>query len=164
MSNLLVVMLGCALGGAMRYLITTYINKLGYFPYGTLAVNLIGCFLIGMIATLLTEKIQGTSPYLSLFLTVGFLGGLTTFSSFTNETLILWRTGDFISVLLNVGLNTFGGLLAAWIGRILIYKGDTNKCIAFIIINLYGFLIIIKAIQINVSPLSLYIAILMKNF
>ena len=60
MSNLLVVMLGCALGGAMRYLITTYINKLGYFPYGTLAVNLIGCFLIGMIATLLTEKIQGT--------------------------------------------------------------------------------------------------------
>ena len=53
-------MLGCALGGAMRYLITTYINKLGYFPYGTLAVNLIGCFLIGMIATLLTEKIQGT--------------------------------------------------------------------------------------------------------
>ena len=67
------------------------------------------------------EKIQGTSPYLSLFLTVGFLGGLTTFSSFTNETLILWRTGDFISVLLNVGLNTFGGLLAAWIGRILIY-------------------------------------------
>ena len=56
MSNLLVVMLGCALGGAMRYLITTYINKLGYFPYGTLAVNLIGCFLIGMIATLLTEK------------------------------------------------------------------------------------------------------------
>ena len=44
MSNLLVVMLGCALGGAMRYLITTYINKLGYFPYGTLAVNLIGSF------------------------------------------------------------------------------------------------------------------------
>lgn len=121
MSNLLVVMLGCALGGAMRYLITTYINKLGYFPYGTLAVNLIGCFLIDMIATLLTEKIQGTSPYLFLFLTVGFLGGLTTFSSFTNETLILWRTGDFISVLLNVGLNTFGGLLVAWIGRILIY-------------------------------------------
>ena len=74
-----------------------------------------------MIATLLAEKIQGTSPYLSLFLTVGFLGGLTTFSSFTNETLILWRTGDFISVVLNVGLNTFGGLLAVWIGRILIY-------------------------------------------
>ena len=155
MSNLLVVMLGCALGGAMRYLITTYINKLGYFPYGTLAVNLIGCFLIGMIATLLTEKIQGTSPYLSLFLTVGFLGGLTTFSSFTNETLILWRTGDFISVLLNVGLNTFGGLLAAWIGRILIYMAflqlfvNENK---------------IKAIQINVSPLSFIIVILMKNF
>ena len=64
MSNLLVVMLGCALGGAMRYLITTYINKLGYFPYGTLAVNLIGCFLIGMIATLLTEKIQGISFFI----------------------------------------------------------------------------------------------------
>lgn len=67
MSNLLVVMLGCALGGAMRYLITTYINKLGYFPYGTLAVNLIGCFLIGMIATLLTEKYKEHRPIFLYF-------------------------------------------------------------------------------------------------
>ena len=83
-------------------------------------------FIYNMIAAFLmifyTDVVGVSLIFVStLFLTVGFLGGLTTFSSFTNETLILWRTGDFISVLLNVGLNTFGGLLAAWIGRILIY-------------------------------------------
>lgn len=120
MTKLLVVMLGCAMGGGLRYLITTYINKLGHFPYGTLTVNLIGCLLIGIIATLLTEKIQNTSPYLSLLLTVGFLGGLTTFSSFSNETLLLFRTGNIDMALLNIGFNTIGGLVAVWLGMILV--------------------------------------------
>ena len=120
MTKLLVVMLGCAMGGGLRYLITTYINKLGHFPYGTLTVNLIGCLLIGIIATLLTEKIQNTSPYLSLLLTVGFLGGLTTFSSFSNETLLLFRTGNIDMALLNIGFNTIGGLVTVWLGMILV--------------------------------------------
>ncbi len=120
MEKVLVVMLGCAFGGASRYLITTYVNKLGHFPYGTLTVNLIGCFLIGIIGTLLSEYYKGASPYISLLLTVGFLGGLTTFSSFSNETLLLIRTGDVLSAILNVGLNTIGGLLAVWLGVILV--------------------------------------------
>ncbi len=120
MEKVLVVMLGCAFGGASRYLITTYVNKLGHFPYGTLSVNLIGCFLIGIIGTLLSEYYKGASPYISLLLTVGFLGGLTTFSSFSNETLLLIRTGDVLSAILNVGLNTIGGLLAVWLGVILV--------------------------------------------
>lgn len=120
MEKILVVMLGCAFGGASRYLITTYVNKLGHFPYGTLTVNLIGCFLIGIIGTLLSEYYKGASPYISLLLTVGFLGGLTTFSSFSNETLLLIRTGDVLSAILNVGLNTIGGLLAVWLGVILV--------------------------------------------
>lgn len=120
MTKLLVVMLGCALGGGLRYVITTYVNKLGHFPYGTLTVNLLGCFFIGLIATILTEKVQNTSPYLSLLLTVGFLGGLTTFSSFSNETLLLLRTGSIDIALLNIGFNTMGGLIAVWLGMILV--------------------------------------------
>lgn len=120
MAKVLVVMLGCAFGGASRYLITTYVNKLGHFPYGTLTVNLIGCFLIGIITTILTEYYKGASPYISLLLTVGFLGGLTTFSSFSNETMLLIRTGDVASALLNVGLNTIGGLIAVWLGMVFV--------------------------------------------
>lgn len=120
MLNVIVVMIGCAFGGAFRYLISTYMNKLIAFPLGTLSVNLIGCFLIGLIATFLTEKMDNPSPYISLFLTVGFLGGLTTFSSFSNETMYLLKTGDYLLALLNVALNTFGGLAAVLIGMIII--------------------------------------------
>lgn len=120
MTKVLVVMLGCSLGGAMRYLITTYINKLGHFPYGTLTVNLVGCFLIGIISTLLTERFTGASQYLSLLLTVGFLGGLTTFSSFSNETMLLLKTGLVLQAIGNIALNTIGGLIAVWIGIILV--------------------------------------------
>ena len=120
MAKILAVMIGCAFGGAVRFLITTYVNKLGHFPYGTLTVNLIGCFLIGIISTLLTERFTGVSPYLSLLLTVGFLGGLTTFSSFGNETMLLLKTGLVMQAMLNVALNTLGGLLAVWLGIMLV--------------------------------------------
>lgn len=120
MTKILAVMIGCAFGGAFRFLITTYVNKLGHFPYGTLTVNLIGCFLIGIISTLLTERFTGVSPYLSLLLTVGFLGGLTTFSSFGNETMLLLKTGLVMQAMLNVVLNTLGGLLAVWLGIMLV--------------------------------------------
>lgn len=120
MAKILAVMIGCAFGGAFRFLITTYVNKLGHFPYGTLTVNLIGCFLIGIISTLLTERFTGVSSYLSLLLTVGFLGGLTTFSSFGNETMLLLKTGLVMQAMLNVALNTLGGLLAVWLGIMLV--------------------------------------------
>lgn len=120
MTKILVVMLGCAFGGALRFLVTTYVNKLGHFPYGTLTVNLIGCFLIGIISTLLTERFTGVFPYLSLLLTVGFLGGFTTFSSFGNETILLLKMGLILQAMLNVILNTLGGLLAVWLGIMLV--------------------------------------------
>lgn len=120
MTKILVVMAGCACGGAFRFLITGYINKLGHFPYGTLTVNLIGCFLMGIISTLLTERFTGISPYVSLLLTVGFLGGLTTFSSFGSETMLLLKTGLIMQALINVVLNTIGGLIAVWAGMVLV--------------------------------------------
>ena len=113
-------MIGCAFGGAFRYLITTYINKFSTFPYGTLTVNLIGCFLIGVISTFLTEYCKTTSLHISLFLSVGFLGGLTTFSSFSNETMILLKAGSILPALFNIALNTIGGLVAVWLGIVVI--------------------------------------------
>ena len=120
MPNIFVVMIGCAFGGAFRYLITTYINKFSTFPYGTLTVNLIGCFLIGVISTFLTEYCKTTSLHISLFLSVGFLGGLTTFSSFSNETMILLKAGSILPALFNIGLNTIGGLVAVWVGIVVV--------------------------------------------
>ena len=82
MSKLLVVALGGGLGASTRYLVANYAaQKLGVtFPYGTLIVNVTGCFIIGLFMTLTTEKFI-VSPYLRLLVSIAFLGGLTTFSS-----------------------------------------------------------------------------------
>ena len=84
------VMSGAALGGALRYLSVITVSELlpGY-PYGTLFVNVAGSFIMGILATYFSEYYLGASPYLRLFCTVGFLGGFTTFSSFSYETLAL---------------------------------------------------------------------------
>ncbi len=120
LSKILVVMIGCAFGGGFRFLINTYANKWIDFPCGTLIANIVGCFLIGIITTLLTEYYKGVSTYIALFLTVGFLGGLTTFSSFANETMIFFRAGDIFSAVLNVCLNTIGGLIAVLSGMMIV--------------------------------------------
>ncbi|WP_231036096.1 fluoride efflux transporter CrcB [Pectinatus sottacetonis] len=116
------VMLGCAFGGGARFYISTILaQKYGtLFPYGTMTVNILGCFLIGMISTVLNERTLGISPYISLLLTVGFLGGLTTFSSFSYDTLTLVRIGNLTGALFNVAVNTIGGFSAALLGIFLI--------------------------------------------
>jgi fluoride exporter len=85
------------------------------FPWGTLAVNLAGSFLIGILVTMADEK--GTiGPGARLFLVVGFLGGFTTFSSFSIETWRLAEGGDLIPALLNVLGSVTLGLTAAVLG------------------------------------------------
>ena len=106
-------------GALARFICTTLINgKWGAaFPFGTLFVNVVGCFIMGFFMMLTTERLL-VSPNIRLLVTVGFLGGLTTFSSFGFETMQLLRDGNLYSAFFNIGANLFVGLLALWGGLI----------------------------------------------
>jgi CrcB protein len=119
MLKLLLVCAGSAFGGGARYLIAqAALRHFGStFPVGTLAVNLIGSFLISALMQLgLSAAIL--SPEARLFLTTGVLGGLTTYSAFNHESLEFLRTRAFELALLNVAGTLFGCLLAGTLGTL----------------------------------------------
>jgi CrcB protein len=115
--KIMAVAIGGAIGSVTRYLVSIWAaERLGaHFPYGTLVVNVAGCFVIGVFMTITTERLI-VSPYWRLLVSVGFLGGLTTFSSFGFETLRLVEDADFFPALYNVLLNVVLGLSATWLG------------------------------------------------
>jgi CrcB protein len=117
MDRYLLVLLGGAIGSLARYVVGTAIMSRfsGRFPLGTLIVNVSGCFLIGVIMTLLSEK-PAPHPNWRIFLVVGFLGGFTTFSSFAYETFTAAREGSALVGLMNVLLSVTLGYLAVWLG------------------------------------------------
>lgn len=116
----LLILLGGGTGSLARYFVGTAItNRLGArFPIGTMVVNVSGCFAIGLIMTLLTERLQ-PHPYWRLALVVGFLGGYTTFSSFEWETYAAVREGGFWIGLTNVAGSVMLGYTAVWLGALL---------------------------------------------
>lgn len=113
----LAVAFGGSVGTISRYGVSLWAaNRFGStFPYGTLIVNIAGCFIIGLFMTLATERII-VSPYWRLAVSVGFLGGLTTFSSFSHETWKLLLNGEVLHAFANVILNVVVGLTATWLG------------------------------------------------
>ncbi len=114
--NVLLVAVGGAIGATARYLAGLWIvARLGAgFPWGTFFVNVTGSFLIGIILVLVEA---GTLPAEArLFLAVGILGGYTTFSSFSYETLQLLNGGDVVPVLFNTLGQLLTGLLAVYLG------------------------------------------------
>jgi CrcB protein len=121
--NLSLVMAGGALGAMSRYGVALYSVKAWgtAFPWGTLVVNLAGCFLIGLIIAL-AERMRVLSPEVRLFLITGYLGALTTFSSFALETVNAGRAGMTLQPLVNILINNVGGIsltfLGMWLGRI----------------------------------------------
>ncbi len=119
MSNILLVGVGGFIGSILRYLASGWVQQITRsvgFPYGTLAVNLIGCFVIGFLAELADARGVFTTESRA-FVFVGILGGFTTFSSFGNETMNLMRDGELIPALTNVGVHVVLGLSAVWLGR-----------------------------------------------
>ncbi len=105
---------GGALGSMARYGVSLALPSVG-FPYATLAVNVIGCFCIGL-AMPSVERAATLSPELRVLVIVGFLGGFTTFSAFGQETLALLRIGGGLA-LLNVAANLLLGVGAVVLGR-----------------------------------------------
>ena len=121
--SILLVALGGAMGSVSRYLLGTWIQSASRsidFPYGTLTVNLIGCFVIGLLSQLAEARGVFTSEARA-FVFIGILGGFTTFSSFGNDTINLVRDGETFNALANVGANVILGLTLVWLGRTIAY-------------------------------------------
>ncbi len=118
---LLIIGSGSFLGGVSRYLASRYIQEHSFsaFPYGTFLVNILGCLLIGIIFGI-SERANVLSMETRLFLTVGFCGGFTTFSTFANESLAMMRDGNFLFVALYAAGSVFLGILATYLGNVLI--------------------------------------------
>jgi fluoride exporter len=114
----LLIFFGAGLGGVFRYWVSTGIHAIASrpFPYGTLVVNISGCLLMGFLFTLTTERYTDTAFSLRPLLLIGFLGGYTTFSSFSIETMMLLESGQWFSGLLNIFLSVMLCLLATSIG------------------------------------------------
>jgi CrcB protein len=116
LKDIIFVGLGGFAGSALRYVVGRVLN--GGFPWGTLAVNVVGCFLIGVLYAL-AERGNLASPHLRLLLMAGFCGGFTTFSAFMNENLIMLRGGEFLPFALYTAGSILSGLVAVWFGYLL---------------------------------------------
>lgn len=116
MRNLWIGVAGFA-GAVTRYQIEGWVSRVtgGSFPWGTLAVNASGCFLLGLIFTLLTERFL-PHPDLRSALTIGFLGAYTTFSTFAFESLRLGEDGAIALALVNIAGSVTAGVVAVWLG------------------------------------------------
>ena len=116
MRILLLIGTGSFIGGVLRYAFSQFIQTkfLSSFPFGTLGVNIIGCFAIGIVFAL-SEK-TNLSPEMRLFLATGICGGFTTFSAFSNETFSLMRDGQLFYASAYITSSVLFGLLATFIG------------------------------------------------
>jgi fluoride exporter len=121
MPGIFYVGIGSFVGGVLRYLLSNWVHKIldnPWFPYGTLAVNGIGCLMIGFLAGLAENRSVFTAEA-RLFIFIGILGGFTTFSSFALETFSLARNAQNAAAAMNIALELILGLMSVWIGNVL---------------------------------------------
>jgi CrcB protein len=119
--TILAVALGGAVGAVGRFLISGWVHKLfgGDFAYGTLSVNILGSLIIGFLFVYFQ---QVASPIQKAILITGVMGALTTFSTFSLETVLMLQNGLFFKAILNITLNVILSILATTLGIILFKK------------------------------------------
>jgi len=119
LKNILLIGLGGFIGSIARYMVSRLNNHIEWLsiPVGTLAVNIIGSFLIGFLIGI-SEKGPILTVELRMFLMVGLCGGFTTFSSFSGENLMLMRNGQFLPIFLYTGLSILLGFTAVYLGYV----------------------------------------------
>mgnify|MGYP001062834126 CR=1 FL=1 len=117
MTQILAIAAGGSIGAVMRYFVSTGVySYLGRgFPYGTLAVNVIGSLLMGLLYELFLQRLS-VSPEVRALLLVGFLGAFTTFSTFSIETITLIEQGDLLKAVGNIFVSVILCVAAAWLG------------------------------------------------
>ncbi|WP_416384813.1 fluoride efflux transporter CrcB [Shewanella sp. TC10] len=123
LTNIMFVALGGSIGAVFRYVISILMLQLfgSSFPFGTLLVNILGSFLMGIVYAIGLET-SHLSPEVKAMVGVGLLGALTTFSTFSNETLLLMQEGLFVKAILNVLLNVILCIFMVYVGQQLVFS------------------------------------------
>ncbi|MFV0574258.1 MAG: fluoride efflux transporter CrcB [Vibrio sp.] len=123
LSVLAYIALGGAFGACSRYLVSEFcVSLFGKgFPYGTLVVNVVGSAIMGLLMAAIQNEIIAVHPW-RLIIGLGFLGALTTFSTFSMDNVLLMQHGDFLKMGLNILLNVALSVSAAWVGYHLLIK------------------------------------------
>ena len=122
MNPYLLVFIGGGLGSAVRLGIGTFLNRYlqSTFPYGTLCVNIIASFILGILTASLLFRLHAQGEQQRLLIGVGFCGGLSTFSTFSLELLNLLKTENYFLVGVNVLVSVVACLIAVWLGMMLV--------------------------------------------
>jgi len=117
--QILIIGTGGFVGATLRFIISTQVQQLNkglFFPWGTLSVNLLGCFLIGALFQL-NESLNIFSPEIKSFIFIGILGALTTYSTFSNDALNLLTDERYLASFIYIAVHLIFGLFAVFAGR-----------------------------------------------
>ncbi|MCE7963067.1 MAG: fluoride efflux transporter CrcB [Acidobacteria bacterium ACB1] len=119
--SILLVGIGGLIGSILRYLASVFFAEHvnSPFPYATLIVNIVGCFLIGLLFAV-SDRWEVLSPEWRILLTTGFCGGFTTFSTFSYESVRLMQDGEMLFAFANVAVSVLAGFAATWLAIVLV--------------------------------------------